>query len=250
MGDDTSIGGPGRGFPGTRVSAVIEIRSADEAVRRRAFDDLVRAYWKPAYHHVRLKWRRPVEDAKDLVQGFFARALEKEWFAAFDPARARFRTWLRTCLDGFAANELKAEGREKRGGGKAPLALDFESEEGEVARHEPAGGDDVGKAFDDAWVKGLFRAAVDVLRDECAARGRDVHFRLFERTDLDPPPEGRPTYEALAREHGLSVSDVTNRLYLVRREFRRIVLERLRAITATDEEYREEARALLGLDPS
>ena len=38
-------------------------------------------------------------------------------------------------------------------------------------------------------------------------------------------------------------------LALARREFRRIVLEKLRALTATDDEYRREARALLGVDP-
>ncbi len=39
-----------------------------------------------------------------------------------------------------------------------------------------------------------------------------------------------------------------NRLAYARREFRRIVLERLREITATEEEFRAEARVLLGTD--
>ncbi len=40
---------------------------------------------------------------------------------------------------------------------------------------------------------------------------------------------------------------MTNFLALARREFRRIVLEKLREITATDREFREEARSLLGV---
>ena len=42
---------------------------------------------------------------------------------------------------------------------------------------------------------------------------------------------------------------MTNYLALARREFRRIVLEKLRELTATDDEFRREARALLGVDP-
>jgi hypothetical protein len=34
---------------------------------------------------------------------------------------------------------------------------------------------------------------------------------------------------------------------LARREFRRIVLEKLREITSTDREFREEAKSLLGV---
>ena len=42
------------------------------------------------------------------------------------------------------------------------------------------------------------------------------------------------------------MTDVTNHLSRVRRELRRIVLEVLREMTASDEEFSEEARALLG----
>jgi hypothetical protein len=52
----------------------------------------------------------------------------------------------------------------------------------------------------------------------------------------------------LARDTGLSVSDVTNELAWARRTFRAIVLDTLRTICATDEEFRAEARDLLGAD--
>jgi hypothetical protein len=47
----------------------------------------------------------------------------------------------------------------------------------------------------------------------------------------------------------MPVTSVTNHLALARREFRRIVLEKLRELTSTDAEFRREARALLGVDP-
>jgi hypothetical protein len=73
---------------------------------------------------------------------------------------------------------------------------------------------------------------------------------LFSRYDVDPDSDGpRPTYAALARDLGRPVTDVTNELAWARRAIREIVLDLLRAICATDEEFRAEARDLLGIDP-
>src|SRR3954453_9362898 len=104
------------GFPATRYSIVTAIRSARPDDRRAAFDTLVSAYWKPVFKYVRLKWHASPDDAADLTQAFFLRAFEKEFFVSFDPAKARFRTFLRICLDGFVANSRKSDGRLKRGG--------------------------------------------------------------------------------------------------------------------------------------
>src|SRR6266436_2748610 len=100
-------------FPQTRISAVIGLRSDDSATRARSWELIVSAYWKPVYKYVRLHWRQSNDDAKDLTQGFFTRAIEKEFLGSYDPARASFRTFLRTCLDGFVANDRKSAGRLK-----------------------------------------------------------------------------------------------------------------------------------------
>ena len=81
------------------------------------------------------------------------------------------------------------------------------------------------------------------------AAGKETHLRVFERYVLDADDEApKLSYKDLAAEFDVSTTDVTNYLALARREFRRIVLEKLRELTATDEEYRREARALLGVD--
>ena len=99
-------------------------------------------------------------------------------------------------------------------------------------------------------MRSLLGLTVAALKEECAARGKGVHFRLFERYDLDDSRADGLTYEALAGEFGISATDVTNHLAFARREFRRILLEKLREITATEEEFRLEARYLLGITPS
>jgi RNA polymerase sigma factor (sigma-70 family) len=218
------------------------------AERQRAFGSLVEAYWKPVYKYLRLKWRASDEDARDLTQAFFTRAYEKEFFARYDPARARFRTFLRTCLDGFAANERKAESRMKRGGDLAFVPLDFDGAEGELRRQPAAEGLDMEEFFHREWVRSLFALAVDELRRRYNDAGKQRQFAIFARYDLEgPAPGGRTTYAALAEEFGVAPTDVTNWLSSARRDLRAIIMEKLRDLTGNDEELGEEAAALLGL---
>jgi hypothetical protein len=231
-------------FPSTRYSVVSAMRSDAPAERRVAFDALVAAYWKPVFKYVRLKWHASTDEAADLTQGFFLRAFEKDFFAAFDPARARFRTFLRTCLDRFVANTRKADARLKRGGGVTLVPIDVAEAERELRAQAPNALDDFDAYFHREWLRALCAAAAARLRAECAARGRPVRYALFERYDLADDPEARPTYAALAQAFGRSPADVTNELAAARREFRRLVLELLRAQCATDEEFEAEARAL------
>jgi RNA polymerase sigma factor (sigma-70 family) len=249
MDDDTDLGGPVVAFPSTRASLIHAVGSDDRAIRQQAEQDLIAAYWKPVYKYIRCKWEVPNEDAKDLTQAFFARAVEKSFLSGFEPAKARFRTFIRVCVDGFVANEQRAAGRLKRGGVARVLALDFDTAEGELRRHAPAAAVDPDEYFRQEWVRGLFALAVEDLRLQCAASGKTAHFALFERYDLDGPdgPE-RLTYGQLAQEFGLPVTQVTNHLAAVRRQFRRLVLERLRASTSSDDEYQDEVRRLFGGD--
>jgi len=236
-------------FPATRWSAVFGTRSADAEQRARSLEILIAAYWKPVYKYIRMKWNKTGEDAQDLTQEFFVRAMEKDYFAPYDPSRGRFRTFLRACLDGFLSNQHKAAHRLKRGGDAIHMPLEFERAEGEISAMEIPAPDDLDRYFDIEWTRSLFGLAVEALRSSCRERGKEIPFLLFERYDLDPPATGRPTYEALAGQFGLPVTQVTNHLSFARREFRRLLLEKLREITVNDEEFRLEARFLLGADP-
>jgi RNA polymerase sigma factor (sigma-70 family) len=236
------------GFPSTRRSIVAAVRTDDPAGRRAAYDTLVAVYWRPVYSRLRLRWGAEPADAEDLTQEFFVRAMERDFFGDFDPARARFRTYLRLCLDRFTANAHRAERRLKRGGGATVLPLDSAGLERDLARAAAAGeAPDADAWFDREWVRGLFGAAVDALRKETAGTPREIRFRVFTRHDLEPSGDGeRPSYRELAADLGLSVSQVTNHLAWARRELRRLVLERLEVLSGSDAEVREEAAAIFG----
>jgi RNA polymerase sigma factor (sigma-70 family) len=236
-------------FPVTRWSVIDAVQSDDLAEQTRALDTLFAAYWKPVYKYVRLRWNRPAEDAQDLTQGFFAEMLERNLLAKYNPSKSRLRTYLRLCVDSFVMNQEKAARRQKRGGNAAHVALDFQAAEGELAGAtiDPASipsPESLEEFFEKEWVRSLFALAVEDLRELCSERERDRTFRLFEQYDLSGDAE--ISYEKLAAEYAIPVTDVTNALSWARREFRRIALERLREICGSDEEFHREARAVFG----
>src|SRR5215510_2642634 len=225
MDPDTDIGGPLHKFPVTNHSAIVNARSDDEIIRLRAFDTILNSYWKPVYKYVRLKWQASNEDAKDLTQGFFANAFEKNHFASYDAAKASFQTFLRTCLDGFVANERKAGQRLKRGGDMDHYQLDFAAAEVELAAHTSTSTLTPEEYFHREWVRSMFTIAVEAFRVRCVESDRMVHFQLFERYDLN---DDDLSYAALAKEFGLEPTTVNNYLAAARRDFRRVVLEKFR----------------------
>ena len=83
-----------------------------------------------------------------------------------------------------------------------------------------------------------------------SSRGKTVQWKLFLAYDIEGPDQDpRPTYAALAAEHDVPVTQVTNYLAAMRRRFRTLVLDRLRELSASDAEFRAEARDVLGVDP-
>lgn len=215
---------PGSRFPTTRGSVVEALASDDPAERTRAFDTLTRIYWSPLAAYARIARRR--EDADDLTQSFLAKAFERDALAAYDPQKAGFRTFLRLLFDRHIANDARAVARQKRGGDLTRVAL----------ADAPAGLDPE-ELFQREWVRSVFTVAIERMRD-------DSDYAIFEAYDVD----GGVKYKDVAARFGMSETAVTNRLAAARRRFREIVLQLLREITASEPEFRSEARALLGVD--
>jgi RNA polymerase sigma factor (sigma-70 family) len=233
-------------LPATRHSILEAVRSDDATIRRGGYEAMVAVYWKPVYKYLRLKFRIAEDDAKDTTQEFFARAIEKSFFDSYDSSKARFRTFLRVCLDRFVANERKASERLKRGGRRTIVPLDFETAEGELRQHDLAVPPDLDEYFHREWIRSLFALAVDDLRSEYERAGKLAQFRVFQRYDLEAPAAGESiTYADVARECDVSATDVTNYLSAARRNFRRLLFDRLRSVCGDAREFETEARQLL-----
>src|ERR1022692_4646062 len=146
---DTTMGGPHGQFPSTQLS-LLEAASSGAALPNEALERVSALYWKPVYRFIRVKFRKNNEDAKDLTQSFFATALQRDFFARFDPAKASFRTYLRMAVERFAASQHAAENRQKRGGG-----VEFEPVEEQAVTSESP--EDV---FEREWQRQLFVLAL------------------------------------------------------------------------------------------
>lgn len=233
-------------FPPTRHSVLERIRGDDRAARRDAFGDIVEGYWKPVYKYMRLRWHLLEEDAQDLTQGFFSEAYQRSWLEKYEPGKARFRTFVRVCADRFVMNWRQAATRIKRGGAAETVPLDFITAERELARDRASASPEVDEFFHGEFVRALFDRAVAATRADCERAGHQIHFELFNRYDLSG--EEGLSYAQLASESGLSVTQVTNYLAQVRRRFRTHALAALEALSGTREEFRRDARELLGVE--
>jgi RNA polymerase sigma factor (sigma-70 family) len=232
-------------FPLTRHSVVRAAQSDDPATRSLAIEAVTAVYWRPVYKYVRMKWHINSEDAADFTQEFFAHLLEKEFLNSYDSRKGRLRTFLRTCADRLFMNQMRDSQRLKRGGGSPHFSLDLQEAERELATVPRSESPE--ERFDKEWVRSLFALGLQRLQASCESGGKLIHFELFELYDLQDA-DGKTSYSQLAAKFGLATTDVTNYLAFARREFRRCVLDQLREMTASDEEYRREARILLGVD--
>lgn len=229
MDADTSMGGPAGHFPSTHVSL---LEATASGLCSEAMNQVVALYWKPVYRFIRLKFQKANEDAKDLTQGFFASALQRDFFARFDPAKASFRTYLRMAVERYAANEYAAAHRQKRGGNVEFETVDTQ----EIATESPE------IEFEREWRRQLFSLALDDLRIHCEQSGKQMQFSIFK--DYDLTDRDRLSYSDLAAKYGIPESTVNNHLSWARRMLRAFVTERLRGTTADARELHEETRRI------
>ena len=85
---------PRGAFPATRWSLVARLsEDGDESRARAALEDLCQIYWFPLYAYAR-RSGKDVADAEDLTQAYFAKLLEKGFFAGADKRKGKLRSFL------------------------------------------------------------------------------------------------------------------------------------------------------------
>ena len=194
-------------------------------------ETLFALYWKPVYCCVRFGWGASAEDAKDAVQSFFLDLLERDFLKDVDPARGRFRSFLKAALKNHMMNLKRDAARLKRGGGIHVVPLDG------VDRVQAAPGEP-DQVFDQEWMRAVLDRAVAELR-----QGNALHFQVFEQYDLS---DGGRSYRDVAQALGISESDVRNHLHAAREALRRIVIRQITEYAADAGDVEEELRWILG----
>jgi RNA polymerase sigma-70 factor (ECF subfamily) len=205
---------------------------------------LCRSYWKPVYTFLRLSGRQGGEDAKDLTQEFFLELVEGDLLDRYRRERGTFRSFLRGALRIFLLQRGQRAAAAKRGGGRTIVSLNEEwIASADCGLSETTLTPE--EAFDREWAQSVISQALADLREDFEGSGKLVHYRLFDRCKVNPPEAGPPTYEALAQEFGIKVTDVDNYLSECRQRLRRLLVERIRECVGEEGELNDEMLLIL-----
>lgn len=243
MADSGNVGShpPGGQFRTTRWSVIAAARmGGDSLAARAALESLCRDYWYPLYAFVRRKGHDPAE-AEDLVQGFFARLLEKGDLAAVDPRKGRFRSFLLASCTHYLANRADHERALKRGGGRTPLAIDRDDGEGRYAR-EPWHDLTAERLFERQWTLTLLDRVLARLQAEQVSAGRSRQFDALRPALLGGGD--RAPFAAIAAGLGTTEEAARAAASRLRRRYRELLREEVAGTLGDPAAVDDEIRSL------
>lgn len=228
-------------FHTTRWTVVLTAGHKGAPEARRALATLCETYWYPIYAFARRKGHAPVE-AEDLTQGFFSALLEKDYVNAADPERGRFRAFMLTAFRRYVSRERDRARARKRGGGRAPLSLDFAYGERRYTI-EPSHELTPERAFDRRWALTLLETVMERLQKEMADAGK---LEVFDglKPHLLAPADGA-AYAELAERLDSTEGAVKTALHRLRVRYRDLLRSEIAETVATPDEVDGEIGHLL-----
>ena len=214
-------------------------RSAEEALA--AFCE---AYWPPLYAFLRNRRYRP-EDAKDLVQAFFAHLLAQNALSHVNREKGRLRTFLLGSLQNFLSNEYDRANALKRGGGHEIISFDEHFPEAEASMLATAHLDEV-SCYDLTWATNVVARAWQRLRASFAEEGKAEWF-----DELKPFLAGGtampPNQEEAAVRMGVPVATLRTWISRLRQRYREALRAEVGNTVSDPAEIEEELRYLYRL---
>ncbi len=227
-------------FPSTRWSRIL----ADDGTRD--LEALAQAYARPIQAYLAARFRLDDDAAQDLAQEAFAWMLATRFFERADPARGRFRGFLKKALANFATEHLRKKGADKRGGGRVHEPIDAGHDRADPQSLTPD------QVLDEAWRRELLERALRSLEAELEAGRRATYYLLFRDYFLGGGETGGEgddvDYAALAARYGITKTDVSNWLGYAKRRYRELLRALVLETVSSEEEQREELRWLFGRD--
>jgi RNA polymerase sigma-70 factor (ECF subfamily) len=227
-------------FMTTHWSVVLAVHTDDPARARDALEKLCAVYWYPLYAYLRRRGHQPA-DAEDLVQGFIAHLLERQFFQDANPDKGRFRSYLLASLNHFVADTTAHDTRQKRGAGKPLLSLDAAMAE-QRYELEPADPTTPEQLFERRWALTLLDIVLHRLEAEAVVSGRVGLFRQLKGRLVGD--RGGGTYAELAAQLGLSEAALTMTVQRLRRRYRDLVREEIAHTVSRPVEIEEEMHHL------
>ncbi|MBI5821896.1 MAG: sigma-70 family RNA polymerase sigma factor [Verrucomicrobia bacterium] len=233
------LGPLGASFCTTRWTAVRRAK-ADSDEGRQALADLCEAYYEPVAAF--LKWElRNSDAARDLAHEFFAAMLRGEAIANAERERGRFRSFLLGAVKHFLSNRRAAARRLKRGREAECVSLDDEdaAEARAVADASVLSPD---KAFDRQWALTVLARAMEALRLEHVAEGREEFFESVKPWLTGDAAHGEQTM--LVNQTGLNATALRVAVHRTKKRFRQLVKAEVAQTLDNSNEVDAEVREL------
>lgn len=232
-------------FPETRwtIIGVAQDKASDRAFD--ALSDLCEAYWYPLYGFLRSTGSSEA-DAQDLIQGFLAMMVEKDYIKSADKEKGKLRTFLLDALTKFRAKDYRKQNAIKRGGDVTQVSIDQEWAEG---RYEVELADESltpEQAFDRRWAAMVLDSAFHELRLELSAKGKQREYEIL--SSFLSWNSGDSTYRQAAQKLETSESNIKVKVHRMRQRLREIIEDQSRQGLNSDMggEMVDELRILMG----
>lgn len=200
------------------------------------FYDRYRGAVAALFRRLRLPPGYGADEVDDVVQAFFQEAFEREFLDRADPARGRFRGYLRIAAQRFLDSAKRKAGAAKRRpeGGVATL---------DASPVEPAAPSaDPGRDFDRAWGQAVLTSASRRLEEFLKAAGREQDIEVFHLR----VQEDRDWLE-IARRLSIPEPTLRRRHRQVREMLASFLREEVRETVASDADLEAELAELRGL---
>ena len=227
-------------FATTRWTIIRDAAHGGDTLAVEALGSLVRSYWQPLYRYARRTGKSP-EDAEDLVQGFLAHVIEARALGRTDPSKGRFRAFLLASFQNWMINDWKRETRGKRGGGTAPLSLDWQSAETGL-QLEPADDQSPDKLYDREWALALLAQVLADLEATCRAEGGAAQFEVLK--SCLTADSARIPYADIARQLNTTEGAARVAVHRLRKRYRHLLTREIARTLATPDAVEEEMRSL------
>ncbi len=235
--------GPRERFATTQWTVVLSAGRRFSPEARQALAALCQSYWQPIYAYAR-RWCGQVEDARDLVQGFFAELLEKQYLAAATPTRGRFRSFLLTAFQHYVSRQRAQARAQKRGGGRRIFRLDFDAVDSRID-WQPAGGRTPEEQFERQWALRLLERVVERLETEMQAKGKSALWASLKPFLLGE--HGSMTYAAAARKLAMTEAAAKMAASRLRKRYRELLREEIAQTVSDPQDLEDELRELLAV---
>ena len=228
-------------FPTTQWTLVGRLHHPDEAIVRRALDDLCAQYHFPLYCYIRSRGFDH-SDAEDALHDFLAKLLRNQTFQSADPEKGRLRSFLATSLQRFLINWNK---QHQQPGKLHPLpAAEIEAR---YLREIQTRNEDPELLFDRKWAHALIHRALNTLAATYATKDKSQLFETLRPVLLSGGSLRGEDTSRLAAAVGLRENTLRVALHRLLGEFRQTLEHEVLQTVSSPAEVQAEIQHLMNV---